>query len=185
MAAQRHALFQLTQRRLVETVGQLGLPGEDDGQQLLGGGLDVREQPDFLEQLVRQALRLVDDERDDLALRAPLAQHALELVRASSSSRSSASAPRSKPRARNSMNSLRLSAGIVQVQDPRAAAGIRLERRADERRLARARLAEQQRDALAGRESRTADSPAPRGGAASVSRYLGFGLRSNGSSLSP
>ena len=79
LAAKRDALLQLAQRRFVQPVGQLRLPGQDHVQQLRRRRLDVAEQPDLLEQLVRDALRLVEDERAEHARRLPLEQEAAEL----------------------------------------------------------------------------------------------------------
>jgi len=72
LAAQRDALLELPQRRLVEPIGQLGLAGEDDGEQFLRGRLDVGQQPDFLEQLQRQTLRFVHDEHSRIPGLLPL-----------------------------------------------------------------------------------------------------------------
>src|SRR5689334_9324713 len=67
LASERDALLQLTQSRFVQPLCELRLAREDQQQQLLGRRLDVREQPDLLEQLAGEALRLVDDEHGDLA----------------------------------------------------------------------------------------------------------------------
>src|SRR5262245_52818580 len=61
LASQRDPLLELSQRRFVQPPGDLGLAGNDERQQLLLAGLDVGEQPNLLEQLVREALGLVDD----------------------------------------------------------------------------------------------------------------------------
>ena len=74
LASQGDALLQLPQRHIVQPPGQLGLPGNDHGNQLGLTGLDVRQQPDFLQQVERQALRLVDDEHRRLAPFVALAQ---------------------------------------------------------------------------------------------------------------
>ena len=66
-------------RLLFRAIGQLGLPDEQDGQQLLGAGLVVGQQPDFLEQFVGQALRLVDDQRRDLVALLAVGQQSIEL----------------------------------------------------------------------------------------------------------
>ena len=54
-------------RRIVQPLRQLRLTRQDQRQQLLVVGFDVRQQPNFLEQLAAQALRFVDDQRGDLA----------------------------------------------------------------------------------------------------------------------
>ena len=57
--AQRDALVQLRQLGVREQRAQLRLSDQDDAQQLLGGGLEVREEPQLLQHLDRQRLRLV------------------------------------------------------------------------------------------------------------------------------
>ena len=53
-AAQRDALFQLPKVRLVQAIAELGLTRQHDGQQLLIIRLDVGEQANLLEDLVRK-----------------------------------------------------------------------------------------------------------------------------------
>ena len=50
LAAQRHTLFQLAQIGLLEALGQFGLAGEDNREQLVGRRFDVGEQPHLFEQ---------------------------------------------------------------------------------------------------------------------------------------
>src|SRR5262249_12348053 len=66
LAAQRDALLQLPEIWLIEPRGELRLPDERQRQRSTVH-FGVRQQADFLEQLVRQALRLVDDEGDHAA----------------------------------------------------------------------------------------------------------------------
>ena len=61
--AQAHALHQLDQLGRIELLVELGLPGQDDAHHLFLGGLDAGQQPDLLEHLEREVLRLVDDEQ--------------------------------------------------------------------------------------------------------------------------
>ena len=58
----RHALGELSQLRLLEDRRQLRLTDQDHLEQLLPGGLEVRQEPDLLEHLGGEILRLVDDE---------------------------------------------------------------------------------------------------------------------------
>ena len=53
---------------------KLGLADQDDLQQLGGGGLEVREQPDLLERLRAQVLRLVHDQYHAAAARVRVEQ---------------------------------------------------------------------------------------------------------------
>ena len=76
---QRDALLQLAQRLLVEAIGELGLADEHQVEELDRRRLDVGEQPDLFEQLVGQALRLVDDQRRQAAGGVALVDVALEL----------------------------------------------------------------------------------------------------------
>ncbi len=76
---QRDALLQLAQRLLVEAIGELGLADQDQVEQLDRRRLDVGEEPHFLEQLVGEALRLVDDQRRQAAGLVALVHVALEL----------------------------------------------------------------------------------------------------------
>ncbi len=62
--AQSHALHELNQFPGIELLVELGLSREDDAQHLLLGRLDAREHANFLEHLVAQVLRLVDDQHD-------------------------------------------------------------------------------------------------------------------------
>src|SRR4029079_6690435 len=62
LASECNALLQLAQVCLVQAIGQLRLPGEYDVQQFHGVGLEITEQAHFLEQLVRQALRFVEQQ---------------------------------------------------------------------------------------------------------------------------
>ena len=71
--AERDPLVQLHELGVEQEHAQLGLPDEDDAQQLLGGGLEVREEPELLQDLDRERLGLVDDD-DRLAARLPLGE---------------------------------------------------------------------------------------------------------------
>ena len=57
----RDALLQLAHVGQGEVAVELGLPEEDDLQQLVGAGLEVREEPHFLERGERHRMRLVDE----------------------------------------------------------------------------------------------------------------------------
>ena len=151
-AAQRDALFQLAQRRLVQPIGQLGLAREHEGQQFFGVGLDVCEQPNLLEELVRETLRFVDDERRDdasLTARNQLAFELLEqqrLRRGRVGSQAEAIGEKLEELAARQRR-------VVQVQRPRRSACLRFERGAHERRLAGAGLADEQRQPFPRRDA--------------------------------
>ena len=76
---QRDSLLQMAQLGTVEHVGEFGLPGHHDREQRLGERLEVGQQPDFLHQLRRQALLLVDHEGREVLRLVPLHQQPLEL----------------------------------------------------------------------------------------------------------
>ncbi len=71
--AQRDALIQLRERGIEKQLGQLRLSHQDEAQELLGVGLEVREEAELLEDLDRDRLRLVDDD-DRQASRLALGQ---------------------------------------------------------------------------------------------------------------
>ena len=108
-----------------------GCPASTSGSSFSVVGLDVREQPDLLEQLVAQALRLVDDQRRDLTARRAVRE------RASSSAAAWPWSVRRRPeaeRARRDLDELRRAsardcsgaradvAGTLRTRAPRAAA---------------------------------------------------------------
>jgi hypothetical protein len=76
--AQADALRQLDQTRRVQLLVELGLTRQDDPQHLLLGGLDAGQQADLLQHLVRQVLRLVDDQQHSAAVRVLLHQEFVE-----------------------------------------------------------------------------------------------------------
>ncbi len=59
---------------------QLGLARQDDAQHLLLGRLDAREQAHFLQHLVAEVLRFVDDQQHPAAVRVLLDQEVVERV---------------------------------------------------------------------------------------------------------
>ena len=74
------ALGELAQLDARQHFAQLGLTDQDDLQQLLRRGLEVREQPHLLERFRRQVLRLIDDHHDAAALRVRFQQAPVEEV---------------------------------------------------------------------------------------------------------
>ena len=152
LASQRDALLQLPQRRLVQTLGELGLAGEHDRQQLADRRLHVREQTNLFEQFVGERLRLVDHERRDFAPGLPIPNDRLQ----------AAEQGRLRPfRVRSEIESRRQrldelgarQCRVVQIDAGNAAAPLRFEGRAQQRRLACARFADEQRDGFGGRQS--------------------------------
>ena len=63
------ALLQLAHVGQAQVAVELGLPEEDDLQQLVGAGLEVREKAHFLERAERHRVRLVDEGNHLLAFR--------------------------------------------------------------------------------------------------------------------
>ena len=114
LAAQPDALLELAQRR-DDSAGRRApavRPARSAAASSVGG-LDVGQQPDLLEQLVRQALRLVDDQRG--AITARCVTLAAERARARCSRPvfdAAAAGASSNSRARNSRNSVRVSVGL-------------------------------------------------------------------------
>ncbi len=74
------ALGELPQLAPREDVAQLRLPHEHDLDELLGVGLQVRDEPDLLDHLGREVLGLVDEEHHVAALPPGLEQEAMEGV---------------------------------------------------------------------------------------------------------
>ena len=68
------ALRKLPQLGAIQQFAQLRLADQDDLQQLLRLGLEIREQPDLLEHLGREILRLVDHQHDPFAFGVRLEQ---------------------------------------------------------------------------------------------------------------
>jgi hypothetical protein len=66
--AQRDALVQLRERRIEQQSRELRLAYEHEAEQLLGAGLEVREETEALQHLERHRLRLVDDDDGDAPL---------------------------------------------------------------------------------------------------------------------
>ena len=62
LGAERDALPELPELRLIQLLFKFGLAGEHDLQQLFSGSLQIRQQADFLEHLRRKILRLVNDQ---------------------------------------------------------------------------------------------------------------------------
>src|SRR5262249_56534292 len=61
-----------------EALPELGLAHEKDLEELVGRGLEIREEPDLLERAVVQVLRLVDDENRVLTGATALDQESVE-----------------------------------------------------------------------------------------------------------
>ncbi len=61
-AAQSNALPKLAQLRQLQLFFQFGLARKNDLQKLFGGSLEIRQQPDFLQNFGGEVLRLVDDQ---------------------------------------------------------------------------------------------------------------------------
>src|SRR5690606_21924536 len=80
VVAAGNALRQLPQLGPVQQLAQFGLPDQDDLQQLLRGGLQVRQQPQLLQRVRRQVLRFVDDHDDAPSLRMPVEQALVEHI---------------------------------------------------------------------------------------------------------
>ncbi len=78
--AERDALVQLRQLGVREQRPQLRLSHQDDAQELLGGGLEVRKQAEMLQDLHRQRLRLVHDDHRPAAGLALGEQVAVQVV---------------------------------------------------------------------------------------------------------
>ncbi len=73
-------LSKLTEIALGEQIVQLRLPDEHDLYELLGGGLQIGDEPHLLQHIPGKVLRLVDDENRVLALCARTKQKLVKLV---------------------------------------------------------------------------------------------------------
>src|SRR5690606_3973978 len=78
--AHADALAQLAQTALVELAVELGLTQQQDLDQLLAARLEIREQAHLLERVLRERLRLVDDQEDAPAPLLLLEQEPVELA---------------------------------------------------------------------------------------------------------
>ena len=74
------ALRELAQFRPREQITQLGLPDQDDLQQLGRRRLEIGEQPHLFERVRAQVLRLVDDQHDAPSARVRVQQSAADQV---------------------------------------------------------------------------------------------------------
>ena len=122
-----------------------GCPTRIDVHELRRGRLEVRQQPDLLEQLVGEALRLVDDHGGRAACLVPLEQVALE--RQQEPALRTGGAGEAEPVGENLVELRRRQRRVVQDSKTVLRAPLRLQRRAKQRGLAGASFAEQQRDA--------------------------------------
>ena len=183
-APECHALLELTERRIVEPRRQLWLTGQHERQELLGRGLDVREQPRLFQQLGAETLRFVDDEGRDLA--------ALPVVSRSTCSSSASNtvldwaAPglSSKRRASISTNSDRVSAGLFRYTHRTS------RQRSDSRAARKSVVLPVPASPINTVTALAENSPYCRLLSASrcrgvMNRYFGFGVSSNGSSRRP
>src|SRR5208282_394138 len=78
MAAKGDPLLQLTEFVGIEFLIELGLTGQHDLQQLLLRSFEVGQKPDFLEEIRRQMVRLVDHQNGRQSLLMPLQQEAIQ-----------------------------------------------------------------------------------------------------------
>src|SRR5262249_17471423 len=125
----------------------LRLPCQNQRQQLLGGRLDVRQQPHLFEQLVAQALRLVDDQRGHFLACPARAQLLFERVE-QRRLRRRGPGPEPEPRGEYLDELLAPQRRIVEDDRLHALAALRFERRAQQRRLSGPRFADQDGDRL-------------------------------------
>ena len=77
-AAQRDALLELAEFRRFQLAVQFLLAGQDDLQQLAAAVLQIPEQPDFLQNIPFQIVRLVHDQHRSAPGAGPLQQHVVQ-----------------------------------------------------------------------------------------------------------
>ena len=80
VVARGHTLGELAQVLAGQHLAQLGLADEDDLQELLARGLEVRQQADLLQHLAAEVLRLVDHQHGAAPARVRVQQVAVEGV---------------------------------------------------------------------------------------------------------
>src|SRR5216683_333345 len=78
-AAKHDALPELAKLGELKLLFQFRLAGEDDLQKLFGGGLQVREKPDFLQHGISKILCFVDDQDDRFPVAVAFEQPVIEL----------------------------------------------------------------------------------------------------------
>ena len=80
VVAHRDALLELHEARMFELLAQLRLAEQENLDELLGLGLEIRDQAHLLQGRERQVLRLVDDEDDVLVLSEHVDQELVDRV---------------------------------------------------------------------------------------------------------
>src|SRR2546422_9189336 len=151
-AAQRHTLLELPKRRLVQTIGELRLTDHHDRQQLVGCGLDVRQQTNLFHELVRQTLRFVDDQRGGAAGFAARQQRSRELEDETGLRGFGPGVEAEAPREKLEELAARQER-IAQVDGARVLRTLLFERRVFERRLAGTGVTDEDGDAFAARDA--------------------------------
>ena len=146
-APQRDPLLQLAKLRLLQPLGQLRLASQHQGKELFLWRFDVGEQPHFFEQRRAQALCFVHHKRGDLAARTAIAELCLKALEQHGLC-DFGLGTQLEAASENRHEVGRRQRRVVEVHAVHVAAAIRLERRADERGLARPRFANQQRQRL-------------------------------------
>src|SRR6185503_10176654 len=147
LAPERDTLLELAERPIVEAMREFRLSGDDDGQEFLLVRLDVREQPYLFEQFEGQALGLVDDQHRPLARGIAREQQSLEL-RQHRGLRGHGLSRQPEVRGEHFVELALAERRVVQVDDVNAPRQP-IDCRPNHRRLAGARLANEQGDALA------------------------------------
>jgi hypothetical protein len=160
LAPERDPLLQLPEFRALEPHTQFGLSRQDQREQLGGRCFDVGQQPDFFEQLVAEALRFVHHERGILAHGPALLEHRLQTFQ-QDGLRFSGLFPEIESKGEHPHEIGGRQHGVVDVDTAHVPAAVRIERRLNQRRLARARLTGEQRQRLGRRATRTAGCSAP------------------------
>ena len=138
MKAQPDSLLQLDQVRGVQLVVEFRLAGQNDTQHLFLGRLDAREQSNFLEHLIGQVLRLVDDQQHLAAVGVLLDQKVVQ--RREQFGFAHAEGTEAKLRQQSLQEFDRCNLGLVDLCDNDVLIDF-LQERLDQRRLARAYLA--------------------------------------------
>ena len=144
--AERDPLPELAQRRIGQRGVELGLPGEDDLEDLLARRLQVGEEPELLEHIRPQVLGLVDEERDVAARLRVLEQ---ELVEALEEDELATAFRRHAELEQGVLEDLVEADRGVQEQDRLGRGPDRVEQAAQQRRLPGAGVADQRDEALA------------------------------------
>src|SRR6185436_13387980 len=152
ITSERDPLLQLPKVGVLQPVGQLRLTGEHERQKFFRWRLDVREQPNLLEELSAQALRLVDNQGRRLASLSTFPQTGLQPIEKDGFRRGGLGSQ--VELLREEVDEVRLRQHrVVEIDASNVPAALGGQRRLNERGLAGASVPHQERERLHGHQA--------------------------------